>query len=61
VVSSAAGGSILLDTQAGLELRLRGALAGVHPCERASVVYHQDRLTLVADRVTVIGATDCAG
>jgi hypothetical protein len=61
VVSATAGGSILLDTSAGLELRLRGAVAGVRPCQRASVVYHQDALTLVADRVTVTGATDCAG
>jgi hypothetical protein len=60
VVSAVAGGSILLDTPAGLELRLRGAVAGVHACQRASVVYHQDRLALVADRVTVTGATDCA-
>jgi hypothetical protein len=60
VVSATAGGSILLDTQAGLELRLRGAVAGVRPCQRASVVYHQDRLTLIADRVTVTGTTDCA-
>ena len=52
---------ITLDTAGGIEIRLRGAVAGVHPCQQASVVYHQEKLTLIADRVSAGGPSDCAG
>ena len=60
VVSAVSAGSVLLDTAGGVELRLRGAVGGLHPCQQASVVYHQEKLTLVADRVLAGGPADCA-
>ena len=60
VVSAVSGATILLDTAGGPELRLRGAVAGVHPCQQANVVYHQDKLSLVADHVAPTGRIDCA-
>jgi hypothetical protein len=60
VVSAVSGGSILLDVNGGVELRLRGAVGGVRACQQADVVYHQEQFTLVADRVAATGRVDCA-
>jgi hypothetical protein len=59
-VGAVSAGSFLLDAANGLELRLEGTVAGLRPCATASVVYHQEKLSLVADRVTVTGRSDCA-
>jgi len=60
VVSSVFQSSFLLDGAGGLELRLRGHTAGLHVCDGASVVYHQNHVTLVADRVRDAGRASCA-
>jgi hypothetical protein len=60
VVGAASGGSLLLDLAHGLELRLRGAVGGLRACQQAQVVYHQEKFTLVADRATATGRSDCA-
>jgi hypothetical protein len=60
VVGSVFGGSFLLDTVNGLELRLRGHAVGLHACDQATVAYHQDHVTLVADSVRDTGRTTCA-
>jgi hypothetical protein len=60
VISAVSGASFLLDTAGGLELRLQGAVAGLRTCDTASVTYHQDTLTLVADSVRDTGRSSCA-
>ncbi len=61
VVRAVAPGSFVLELADHTQLRLQGA--GVHPCETASVAYHQDLVLLVADSVRAAGrrAAHCSG